>query len=114
MAVLALLLGAGCKTQYRPMVESTPSDSIPGVIEELGAVSAVVRKTSMFHQPRLTRQEVERLRKTMLLQAPGAEFLSSQTLHATLNICPTARLPVLYRLRVEVTGTAARTNIPPQ
>jgi len=45
-----------------------------------------------------------------LRRAPDATFFSGHTVNARLEICPTARLPIWYNLRVEFSGVAARTN----
>ena len=46
-----------------------------------------------------------------LRRATNAEFFSEQSVDAILKICPTARLPIWYSLRVAFSGVAARTNL---
>ena len=69
------------------------------------------RKVALLHQPSFSTGEIADLTKAALRRAPGAEFFSQQSVDAVLRICPTARLPIWYSLRVEFSGTAARTNL---
>ena len=98
----------GCRTHYRPLVEPLPTQPVAPAIVEVGKVSSSKRKFGLFHQPSLSRGEMADLANKALRRAPNADFFSEQTIDAVLEICPTARLPIWYSLKVEFSGVAAR------
>ena len=110
IVLLLALLCAGCQTCYQPPVTPFAAPSLPPRIEEIGPCAASRNKVAMFRQPHLNAAESEALAKVALRNMPGAEFFSDYQIHAVLRIYPSARLPMLYRLKCEISGTAARTN----
>jgi hypothetical protein len=78
---------------------------------EVGQVCISKRKFGFCHQPSFSRDEMADLTNEALRRATNAEFFSEQSVDAVLKICPTARLPIWYSLRVEFSGVAARTNL---
>ena len=112
-ALSSLILGglvAGCQTQHRPLVAPLPTPALPASVVELGPCGAARTKTGLFHQPGMSEREMRRLADAALCQMPAAEFLSTHQINAVLGICPSPRWPLFYRLRVEISGLAARTN----
>lgn len=103
-------LATGCQTHYQRLLETPPSQPLPPRVTELGSVSVLKSKTALFHQPCFTRAELDQILTAAIRAVPTAEFLSDHTLNATLRLYPSARLPVFYRLRLEITAVVARTN----
>ncbi len=101
----------GCRTQYRPLVAPLLPQPVAPTIVEIGKVAVSKRKFGFCHQPSFSRHEMAELANRALRQATNAEFFSEQSVDAVLEICPTARLPIWYSLRIEFSGVAARTNL---
>ena len=103
-------VGVGCRTQYGPLVGPLPPQPVAPAIVEVGKVSVSKRKFGFCHQPSFSRDEMANLANGALRRATNADFFSEQSVDAVLKICPTARLPIWYSLRIEFSGVTARTN----
>jgi hypothetical protein len=103
--------GAGCATQYRQFVAPLPERPVPPSLIEVGAFSVSKKKAGLFHQPCISENEMEGLAQAALRQVPRAEFFSDHRINAVLRIYPSARLPIWYSLKCELSGMAARTNL---